>query len=56
MKRISLKKGFAAMTPEKRRQAGRKGGLQGQGHKWTSEDAATAGQLGGFAKAKRKGV
>ena len=44
MKRISLKRGFAAMSPEKRKAAGRKGGLQGQGHKFTTSTARVAGQ------------
>lgn len=53
MKRIALKRGFAAMSPERRKAAGQKGGLKGQGHKWTPETAATAGKKGGYAKADR---
>ncbi len=56
MKRISLKKGFAAMPPEKRKAAGRKGGLKGLGHKWDSQSASKAGQKGGYAKHARQGA
>ncbi len=40
------KRGFAAQTPERRRQIARKGGLalhqQGKGHYWNSETASEA--------------
>jgi general stress protein YciG len=45
------KKGFASMTPEKRREIASLGGKKAQelgtGHRFTSEEAARAGQLGG---------
>lgn len=46
-------KGFAGMTPERRREVSRKGGIaahiKGVGHKFTSEQAREAGRKGGKA-------
>lgn len=43
--------GFRSMTPEQRREAGRKGGTiahqRGRAHQWTREEAAAAGRKGG---------
>jgi general stress protein YciG len=47
------KRGFAAMTPEQRREAGRKGGQaaneRGVTHRWNSDEAREAGIKGGTA-------
>jgi uncharacterized protein len=46
-------KGFAKMTPERRREISRKGGIaahiKGVAHKFTSEEAREAGKKGGKA-------
>lgn len=46
-----LKKGFAAMRPEKQREIAAKGGraahLKGTAHQWTSAAAREAGRKGG---------
>ena len=51
-------KGFAKMTPERRREISRKGGiaahLKGTAHKFTTEEARAAGRKGGLASAKGK--
>lgn len=51
-------RGFAAMTPERRRELARKGGKRvaelGTGHKWTSEDAKMAGYIGGVRTAANR--
>lgn len=48
------KRGFAAMTIEKRKQIAAKGGYaahkKGVAHTWTSEEARAAGRLGGTRK------
>lgn len=45
------KRGFASMTPERRREVARAGGkaahASGVAHKWTSETAKAAGKKGG---------
>ena len=45
------KRGFASMTPEKRKAIASKGGLtaqqRGTAHRWTSETARAAGRIGG---------
>jgi len=45
------KQGFALLTPERRAEIARKGGLKvhalGLGHRWTKEEASKAGQKGG---------
>lgn len=49
-----LKKGFAIMDPEKRRQICSKGGkaahAKGNAHEWNSAEASIAGKKGGEAK------
>jgi general stress protein YciG len=55
-------KGFAAMTPERRKAIARKGGQQaqatGRAHRWNSESGRAAGIVGGdrsaIARAARK--
>jgi general stress protein YciG len=45
-------RGFAAMTPEQRRRIATLGGKaaqKGNGHRWTREEAITAGRKGGKA-------
>lgn len=46
------KKGFASMSPEKRKAiaglGGRAAHAQGKAHKWTSAEAAKAGRIGGI--------
>jgi hypothetical protein len=50
-------RGFASMTPEKRRGIASKGGKAAQAlgtaHKWTSEEAQYAGHKGGLAYRKK---
>lgn len=45
-------RGFASMTPERRREiaalGGRSAHAQGTAHKWTKEEAAEAGKKGGM--------
>jgi general stress protein YciG len=51
------RKGFAAMSPEKQREAASKGGKAahalGTAHKWTPEKAAEAGRIGGAISRRR---
>lgn len=46
------RRGFAGMSPEKRREIARLGGrmahLKGVGHQWNAEEAAAAGRKGGL--------
>ena len=46
-------RGFATLTPEQRRAISTKGGkaaqAKGTAHRWTSEEAQTAGRKGGSA-------
>jgi general stress protein YciG len=46
-------RGFAALTPEQRREIASKGGRaaqrKGKAHRWTAEEAAEAGRKGGLA-------
>ncbi len=48
---VTQRRGFAAMSPEKRREISRKGGRaahqKGTAHQWTSEEARVAGRKGG---------
>ena len=48
---VPAKRGFAAMGPNERREAARKGGvaghLKGTAHKFTSDEARVGGQKGG---------
>lgn len=50
-------RGFASMSKDKQREIASKGGRaahsKGTAHKWTSEEARRAGQLGGRARQKR---
>lgn len=55
------KRGFAALTPERRAELSRKGGqaahAKGTAHKWDTEAARTAGRKGGAAtRSKRSAV
>lgn len=50
-------RGFAVMTPEKRTEVSRKGGMaahaKGTAHEFTSEEAKVAGRKGGASTAAR---
>ena len=47
------KRGFAALSPERRAEISRQGGkaahARGTAHKWTEEEARAAGRKGGLA-------
>lgn len=49
--RKKIRRGFAAMSPEKQREIASLGGRmaheKGTGHEWTSEEARAAGRKGG---------
>jgi general stress protein YciG len=51
-------RGFALMSPEKRRELAAKGGIaahvKGRGHEFTSEEAKAAGRKGGLEVQRRK--
>lgn len=51
-------KGFAALTPDQRRELSRKGGLAvqaaGSGHRWTPEEASENGTKGARARAEKR--
>jgi general stress protein YciG len=51
------KTGFAAMTPEKRKELSARGGRAahraGTAHVWTQEEAKKAGRLGGKGRKKK---
>lgn len=51
-------RGFAAMSPEKRREIASLGGktaqITGKGHRWTSDTAKVAGKKGGLAPRQRR--
>lgn len=51
---MNQKKGFGTMDPDKQRKIASLGGLSawasGKAHKWTSEEAKAAGELGGKAR------
>lgn len=53
------KQGFAAITPERRREIASMGGRaahsKGTAHKWTSDSAREAGRKGGSTRAKNMG-
>lgn len=53
------KRGFAAMSDEKRREIARMGGKaaheQGTAHKWNSEEARQAGKKGGMRRKDEQG-
>ena len=50
-------RGFASMSPEKKREIASKGGKaaheQGTAHKWTSAEAQAAGRKGGSISRRR---
>lgn len=50
-------RGFASMNPDKQRMIASKGGKaahkKGTAHKWTSEEARIAGQIGGRARQRK---
>lgn len=52
----SQSKGFAALSPERRREVSSMGGRTsaecGRGHRWTPEEARKAGLLGGRGRKK----
>lgn len=52
-------RGFAALPPERRREIARKGGKRGHemgvAHRWTAEEAARAGKIGGRKSRRPKG-
>ncbi len=53
VKALKLRRGFAAMSPERRREIATLGGravqAKGVGHSWTSGEATVAGRKGGQA-------
>jgi len=53
-------RGFASMDPKKQKAIASKGGkaahAKGRAHEWTSETARLAGQKGGSASHKKRGV
>lgn len=50
-RRTDVKRGFSAMTSERRREVARQGGLKvqssGLAHRWSSQEASVAGSKGG---------
>lgn len=54
------KRGFASMSPDKRREIASKGGKmvqhRGKGYRWTHETGQAAGRLGGKISRKKKEV
>jgi general stress protein YciG len=56
---VKAKRGFAAMSPEKRKEISSKGGFRahelGVAHKYSSDEAKEAGKLGGTAPHKSRG-
>lgn len=55
---IKQKRGFAAMSPEKRKEISSRGGhaaqKKGTAHRWNVQEASLAGVKGGQASAERK--
>ena len=55
---VKRRQGFASMDPEKLRQISRKGGHtaqeRGSAHRWTREEARSAGRKGGRASRRRE--
>lgn len=53
-----MARGFGALTPEQRRELGRRGALslhaKGKAHRWTAEEAKIAGAKGGKAKVGKR--
>lgn len=58
MEETKIKRGFAAMSPEKRKGIARLGGLKahklGVAHRWTPQEAKALGSRGGKASAKKR--
>jgi uncharacterized protein len=56
---MAIKRGFAAMTPERRAEIAKRGGesahAMGRAHQFTSETARSAGRKGGESVASRPG-
>lgn len=54
--KAEIKRGFAAMTPERRREIAQKGGLEaqrsGRGHRYNVDEARLYGRMGGLATSK----
>lgn len=54
-----MKRGFSLMSPARRKEVARKGGLtakaKGSAHKWSSADAAVAGARGGASTVAKYG-
>lgn len=59
MEQTKAPRGFAAMSPERLAEIASSGGraahASGKGHKWTREEAITAGKLGGTLVSQRPG-
>lgn len=59
MNKPKQQKGFALLTPERRREIASAGGRRaheiGKAHKFTPEEASAAGKLGGQGKKKKGG-
>jgi general stress protein YciG len=55
---MKKKRGFAALTPEQRREIASKGGRaaqrKGKAHRWTAEEAVEAGRRGGIVSQQRQ--
>lgn len=51
-------RGFAAMSPEKRREISSRGGvaahIKGSAHEWSKDEAREAGRIGGMVSGSRK--
>ncbi len=56
MKKQKIKRGFASLSPERRKQiaalGGRSAHANGTAHEWSSEEAVKAGTKGGKKRAK----
>ncbi|HLK91102.1 MAG TPA: stress-induced protein [Polyangia bacterium] len=55
---VSKPRGFAALTPERRKEISRKGGVsahvKGSAHEWDTQAAREAGRKGGLSHAARR--
>lgn len=51
-------RGFAAMSPEKRKEISSRGGraahLKGSAHEWTKDEAREAGRVGGATTGRKR--
>lgn len=56
--KVGRPRGFAALTPERRREISRKGGVtahvKGSAHEWDSVSAREAGRKGGLSHSARR--